>query len=84
MAGRIQERFYSERDFSLLDEMQRIAARYRQGTLQAALAWLLANPAVTAPIVGANSVEQLQASMAAAGLRLTEEDMQSLNNLSAW
>ena len=48
------------------------------------LAWLLTNPLVPVPIVDANTVEQLQASLAAVGFRLTPAEMQVLDDLSAW
>ena len=51
---------------------------------QTALAWLLTQPVITAPIIGANSVEQLAESLAAAGVRLTAEEMDALNKVSAW
>ncbi|GAG43696.1 unnamed protein product, partial [marine sediment metagenome] len=54
------------------------------GVPQVALAWLLANPLVTAPIVGANSVEQLRGSLAAVELQLGGEEMENLNHLSDW
>jgi aryl-alcohol dehydrogenase-like predicted oxidoreductase len=38
----------------------------------------------TAPIVGANSIEQLQDSLTAAGFRLSDEEMDALNELSDW
>ena len=49
-----------------------------------ALAWLLTNPLVTSPIVGANSVEQLQGSLDAVGFRLSDEEMNTLDELSDW
>jgi aryl-alcohol dehydrogenase-like predicted oxidoreductase len=64
--------------------MEKIGEKYGQGTPQVALAWLLTNPVVTAPIIGANTVSQLRASLAAVGLRLSENEMQTLNDLSAW
>lgn len=39
---------------------------------------------ITAPIIGANSVAQLNESLAAAGLRLSAEEMDALNQVSAW
>jgi aryl-alcohol dehydrogenase-like predicted oxidoreductase len=83
-ANRIRDRYFSERNFALLDALGSIGQRYEQGIPQVALAWLLTNPAVTSPIIGANSVAQVKASLAAAGLRLTEEEMQTLNELSSW
>jgi aryl-alcohol dehydrogenase-like predicted oxidoreductase len=83
-AGRIRERYLSERNFALLDKMEEIGQAHGQGIPQVALAWLLTNPLVTAPIVGANSTERLQASLAAAGFRLSEPEMRMLNELSDW
>jgi len=80
----IQKRYFSERNFDLLDVMAEIGQAHGQGIPQMALAWLLANPLVTAPIVGANDVGQLRASLAATDLRLSEEEMARLNELSDW
>jgi aryl-alcohol dehydrogenase-like predicted oxidoreductase len=49
-----------------------------------ALAWLLNNPMVTAPIVGANSVDQLQESLAAISFHPSETEMAALNQASDW
>ncbi|MGD2040701.1 MAG: aldo/keto reductase [Anaerolineae bacterium] len=83
-AQRIQEKYYSERNFALLDKMQEIGRAHDQGIAQVSLAWLLGNPLVTAPIIGANSVEQLSESMAVVGLRLDDEEMRALDDLSSW
>jgi len=45
---------------------------------QLALAWLLSKPAVTAPIVGASKPHHLQDAVAALALRLTPEEIASL------
>jgi aryl-alcohol dehydrogenase-like predicted oxidoreductase len=83
-AERIQEKYYSERNFALLAKMEEIGREHDQGIPQVALAWLLSNPAVTAPIVGANSVEQLMQSLAAVGFRLNQQELPALNELSDW
>lgn len=49
-----------------------------------ALAWLLTRPSVTAPIVGANSPEQLRQTLPAATLRLRPDEVERLNQASAW
>jgi len=43
-----------------------------------ALAWVLRNPVVTAPIVGASKAQHLEDAVAAVQLRLTEEEVQKL------
>jgi aryl-alcohol dehydrogenase-like predicted oxidoreductase len=83
-AERISQRYLNEPSFALLDKMDEIGRAYGKGTPQVALAWLLGNPLVTAPIVGANSVEQLTASLGAAGFRLSDAEMQALNEASDW
>ncbi len=83
-AGSIQERYFSERNFKLLARMESIGLRRGQGAAQVALAWLLANPLVTAPIVGANSVAHLQASLAAVGFRLDDDELAALDELGEW
>jgi aryl-alcohol dehydrogenase-like predicted oxidoreductase len=80
----IQRRHYSERGFALLDKLEEVGRDHGRDILQVALAWLLTNPLVTAPIVGANSVAQLQGSLAAAGFRLSETEMETLNHASSW
>jgi aryl-alcohol dehydrogenase-like predicted oxidoreductase len=49
-----------------------------------ALAWLLRNPTVTSPIIGASTVEQLQELLSAVGWSLPEEIAQRLDMLTAW
>jgi aryl-alcohol dehydrogenase-like predicted oxidoreductase len=50
--------------------------------LQVAIAWLLSQPVITAPIVGANSVEQLQNSLGAVDFRLSSDEMEQLERAS--
>lgn len=83
-AERVQKRYFNEGNFDLLDNMAEIGQAYGKGVLQVALAWLLTNPLVTAPIIGANSVEQLQSSLDAVGFRLADEEMHALDQRSAW
>jgi aryl-alcohol dehydrogenase-like predicted oxidoreductase len=80
----IQKRYFSERNFELLSHMEEIGQAHDKSTLQVALAWLLTNPLITAPIVGANRVEQLRESLGAVGLRLSAEEMKALNEVSDW
>jgi len=47
-----------------------------------AVAWVMANPAVTAPIVGARSVEQLAPSLAAAEYAMTPDEWATLSDLT--
>lgn len=53
---------------------------YHPATL--ALAWVMANPVVTAPIIGARNLEQLEGSLAALGVNMTPEWWGEISNLS--
>jgi aryl-alcohol dehydrogenase-like predicted oxidoreductase len=88
-AGRIRDRYLGEgeagrRNAALLEGMEEIGRDHGQGIPQVALAWLLGKPLVTAPIVGANSLEQLATSLATAGFRLSSAEMERLDELSDW
>jgi len=47
-----------------------------------ALAWLLTLPFIISPIVGANTVQQLTESLGAAGLRLSDDEMKQLDEIT--
>jgi aryl-alcohol dehydrogenase-like predicted oxidoreductase len=83
-AESVQSRYFSEQNFGLLDVMEEIGREHGHGIPQVALGWLLSQPLITAPIIGANTVEQLQASLEAVGFRLSPEEMDRLNEASAW
>jgi aryl-alcohol dehydrogenase-like predicted oxidoreductase len=75
--------YLTERNFALLDKMAEIGDGYGKTIAQVALAWQLSQPIITAPIVGARTVEQLEESLGAVGFRLTPEEMELLNKASA-
>ena len=63
-----------ERNFAVVDEAEAIAAERGATISQVALAWLLGEPGVVAPIVGPRTFDQLEDLLGAAGLRLTDEE----------
>jgi aryl-alcohol dehydrogenase-like predicted oxidoreductase len=83
-AAGIQRRYLNERGFAILDALAAVAEARSLTLAATALAWLLTQPVIVAPIIGANSVEQLNASLVAAGVRLSVEEMDALNKVSAW
>ncbi len=50
---------------------------------QVAIRWLLQRPGVTAPIIGARTMEQLESNLGAVGWELSQEQMDRLNQASA-
>ena len=77
------KKYLNERGFRVLDALEEAAARHRANPAQVALAWLIANPAVTAPIASATSLRQLDDLFAATRLRLDPDALERLNAASA-
>jgi len=67
-----------ERNFAVVDEAEAIAAERGATISQVALAWLLGEPGVVAPIVGPRTFEQLEDLLGAADLRLSDEERERL------
>ncbi len=78
------QRYLNEQGWAAIDALDAVATARGVSLISVALAWQLSQPVITAPIIGANSVEQLQPSLAAAGLRLTADEMETLNAATAW
>ncbi|MEA2640505.1 MAG: hypothetical protein QOF51_1899 [Chloroflexota bacterium] len=82
-AESVRSRYFDdERAWATLGTMRRIGEHHDRSLTQVALAWLLTQPVITAPIIGANSVEQLQESLGAIGFRLAPEEMDDLDRAS--
>ena len=69
---------YLESDHVIVDRVGAVAAARGIPRAQVALAWVLANPVVTAPIVGATKMVHLEDAAAAVSLKLTAEELASL------
>ena len=73
----------NERGWRTIDAVKAIAKEKETTPSAIALAWLLAKPAVTSVIFGARSLEQLDDNLAAADVKLTDEDVKRLDDASA-
>jgi aryl-alcohol dehydrogenase-like predicted oxidoreductase len=72
-----------ERVFTIVDTMRPIAERHEVSVARVALAWLLHQPHVTSIIIGVRTREQLLDNLAATDLKLTAEELATLDNVSA-
>jgi len=72
-----------ERNFQAVDEVRAVAGEVGATVAQVALAWLLAQPGVTAPIVGPRTMEQLEDLLPAGGVTLSAEQLQRLGRFTA-
>ena len=80
----IQQAYFNERGFRVLAALDEAAASLRATPAQVALAWQMARPGITAPIVSATSVEQFGELAGAASLVLDAATVAALDAASAW
>jgi aryl-alcohol dehydrogenase-like predicted oxidoreductase len=71
------------RAFAIVDAMRPIAQRHEVSVARVALAWLLSRPMVSTVILGARTPEQLADNLAATQLILSDEDLATLDEISA-
>lgn len=83
-AKEIAENYLNERGWAVIDTLASIGRTHGKTVGQTALAWLLTNPVITAPIVGANSASQLRESFGAVGYRLDPAEMAQLHELTKY
>jgi aryl-alcohol dehydrogenase-like predicted oxidoreductase len=87
-SGRLKEnamyksRYGDERYFSIADAFARKAAEMGLHPASLAVAWVAANDAVSAPIIGARNLEQLKPSLQSIEINLSKEEKNSLDLLS--
>ncbi|HKP77158.1 MAG TPA: aldo/keto reductase [Longimicrobiaceae bacterium] len=71
-------KLYEAGDWEVVEAVRDVAADVGASPAEVALAWLLAKPAVTAPIVGATKLEHLEAAIRAVSVTLTPEEIARL------
>lgn len=74
----------TDRNFALLDAMEKIGREHNAGIAQVALAWMLADPIITSPIIGATSIQQLNENLRTMNVHLREEEIKTLNQMTEW
>ncbi|HTE20356.1 MAG TPA: aldo/keto reductase, partial [Armatimonadota bacterium] len=70
--------YYAEGDFAVVECVREIAERRGVSNAQVALAWLLHQPGVTAPIVGASKMSHLEDAVQSLDLALDAEELKAL------
>jgi aryl-alcohol dehydrogenase (NADP+) len=74
-----QRFYYQESDFAVVEALKKVAEARGESMARVAYAWLLGRAGVTAPIVGASKVWQLEDAVAAAELRLSADEIATLD-----
>jgi aryl-alcohol dehydrogenase-like predicted oxidoreductase len=77
-SSRFEEAYLTEANFDLHDVLDEVADEVGATPAQTALAWLMHRDGVTAPIVGARTVDQLEENLAAAEIDLSDEQVERL------
>jgi aryl-alcohol dehydrogenase-like predicted oxidoreductase len=80
--GMYQQRYWHDTEFDTVDQLGQLAKQAGLSLVTMAVAWVLANPAVTAPIIGASRPDQLGASLAAVDLTLDADLKQQLDEVT--
>jgi aryl-alcohol dehydrogenase (NADP+) len=70
--------YYRAPDFAVVEAVETIAKERGVSNMQVALAWVLKNPVITAPIIGTSKAHHLDDAVAALSLKLTDEEVAAL------
>jgi aryl-alcohol dehydrogenase-like predicted oxidoreductase len=82
---RDSSKYFTDANFDLIELLDKLGqAKGGKTVSQMALAWMLTLPVITSPIIGPRNLEQLHDNLGAAGLRLEPDEMQALDQASAW
>jgi len=73
----------TEQNFRILEEMGKIAKKQGKSFSQIALSWIRAKSEITAPIIGARTMAQLEDNLGCIGWELTEEELKILDEVSS-
>jgi len=83
-ASGVKRRYFNDKGWHVLEAAEEVALSRGASISQVALAWQLAKPVITSPIIGPRSLDQLEDNLGAAGLRLSEEEISRLDEASAF
>ena len=78
------EKYLDDRGFKILAVLDEVSKTLNSNPATVALAWLIHRPSVTAPIVSATSIDQLQSIIQAPDLAITAHEIELLTQESAW
>jgi aryl-alcohol dehydrogenase (NADP+) len=81
-AERYQDRYWHDREFKTVEELRTVADAAGLSLTTLAITWVLANPIITAPIIGASRPEQLADSLKAIEVQLDEGLKQKLDDIT--
>jgi aryl-alcohol dehydrogenase-like predicted oxidoreductase len=78
------QKYCTEKNFKLIDLLEKVGKPHQASVTQVTLAWMLQRPAITSPIIGANSVAQLQDILGSVDVKLSAKDVTAIDTASDW
>ena len=70
--------YYQPNDFAVSERLTEVAQKLGLPKMQVALAWVLAKPGITSPIIGASKMNHLEESLQALSVKLSQDDIEGL------
>lgn len=83
-AEAVKNRYLNDQGYNLIDAIDGVAERHDVTPAQVSLAWLLAQPTISAPITSANNRQQWQELAPATDIELSADDVAELDEASTW
>lgn len=83
-ADGIRKRYMNEQGFAAIDMLEEVGNAHNATIAQTAIAWVLANPAVSSAIIGANTLAQLEDTLRGAAIDLGSDEKAALDATTAW
>ncbi|QGU86989.1 aldo/keto reductase [Erwinia sorbitola] len=80
----VVDKYLNDRGLKIINALVQVAETHHASPAQVALAWQIARPSITAPIVSATSLDQVDELAKAAVLKLKEEDLRLLSEVSSY
>ncbi|MHA1224069.1 MAG: aldo/keto reductase, partial [Candidatus Heimdallarchaeaceae archaeon] len=79
-----KKRYFTEKRWKIHEVVKEIAINKDVKMAQVALAWILTKDFITAPIIGANSAAQLEENVGALEIKLDNDEIKQLDEVSDW
>lgn len=80
----VKNRYMNAKGFEAVEKLEAFGQEHGATIAQTAVAWVLANPAVSSAIIGANSVAQLEDNVKGAEVTIMPEEKEALDEVTAW
>lgn len=80
----VKKRYFKDKNFEILKTIEKLTEEKDATMAQIALCWVIHKENITAPIIGANSIEQLEENIGALEIKLKKDDLKALDEASEW